>query len=114
MAKNAEEAAAKENAQVNNDQRITDLENIRSALMVYSSANIDSNSEQINVFPTKEQYPSVLLPRYISEIPKDPNGAAYVYEVSAGFDTFTLKAVFQTPPTGVTGYVCNPEECKNY
>lgn len=114
MAKNAEETAAKENAQVNNDQRITDLENLRSALMVYSSANIDSNSEQINVFPTKEQFPSVLLPRYITEIPKDPNGAAYEYEVSAGFDTFTLKAVFQNPPTGVTGYVCNPEECKNY
>lgn len=113
-AKNAQEAALKENAQKNNEQRIADLENITSALMIYSTANADSNSTQINVFPTKEQYPSVLIPRYITTVPKDPNGAEYAYEVSALYDTFTLKATFQNPSTGVTGYLCNPDGCRNY
>jgi hypothetical protein len=113
-AASAEETALKENAQVNNDQRIADLENIKSALMIYSSANADSNSNQINVFPTKDQYPAALIPRYISAVPTDPNGSAYSYEVTADFASFTLKAVFENPPKGVTGYVCNELECKNY
>lgn len=113
-AKNAEETALKENAQINNEQRIADLENIKSALMIYSSANIDSNSDKINVFPTKDQYPFALLPRYISAIPKDPNGAEYEYTSADPYDKFTLKAIFQAPPAGVTGYMCNETECKNY
>jgi hypothetical protein len=113
-AKNAEEAAAKEAAQRNDEQRISDLENIKSALLIYSSANVDSNSEQINVFPTKEQYPAALIPRYISAVPKDPNGAEYVYTSNAPYDNFTLKAVFQAPSSGVTGYMCTQEGCKNY
>jgi hypothetical protein len=113
-AKNAEAAAEKENAQTKDDQRISDLENIKSALMIYSSANSDSNSELINVFPTKEQYPSVLIPRYITSVPKDPDGQAYAYEVSAAYDTFTLKAILKNPPAGSTGYMCNQEECRYY
>lgn len=113
-AKNAEDNAIKESSQINNDQRIMDLENIRTALVIYSTANSDSNSIQPNVFPTKEQYPSVLIPRYISTIPKDPLGQDYIYEVGPTYETFTLKAIFQNPPSGVTGYMCNQEECKNY
>lgn len=113
-AKNAEETAAKEDAQAADEQRMADLENIKSALMIYSSANVDSNSEQINVFPTKDQYPYALIPRYISTIPKDPSGADYVYQTNATYDTFTLKATFQNPPTGATGYMCNQIECVNY
>lgn len=113
-AKNAEETAAKENSQVNNDQRIADLENIKSALMIYSSANADSNSSQINVFPTKDQYPSALIPRYISAVPTDPNGKAYSYDVTSNYESFILKAVFDNPPAGVTGYMCNEVECMNY
>lgn len=113
-AKNAEETAAKEEGQVNDQQRITDLENIKSALMIYSSANVDSNSDKINVFPTKDQYPYALIPRYITSVPKDPTGADYVYTSPDPFDTFSIKAIFQSPPTGVTGYICNEVECKNY
>jgi hypothetical protein len=112
--KDAETNALKDDAQTHNQQRIADLENIKSALLIYSSANVDSNSEQINVFPTKEQYPSVLLPHYISAIPKDPNGSDYVYDVNENFTSFTLKAVFDSPATGTTGYICNELECKNY
>lgn len=113
-AKNAEETAAKENGQANDQQRINDLENIKSALMIYSSANVDSNSDKVNVFPTKDQYPYALIPRYITSVPKDPTGAEYVYASPDPFDTFTLRAVFQSPPSGVKGYVCTELECKNY
>ena len=114
-AKNAEEAAAKEKSQINNDQRISDLENLQSALIIYSSVNANSNSSQVDVFPTKEQYPNVLVEqRLITTVPKDPNGLPYTYEVTANYDSFTLKAVFENPPKGVTGYVCDKNGCKNY
>lgn len=113
-AKNAEETAVKENGAINDQQRINDLENIKSALMIYSSANVDSNSDKINVFPTKDQYPFAIVPRYISQVPKDPNGGDYIYSSSDPYDTFTLKAVFQAPSAGVTGYMCTEIECKNY
>ncbi len=115
-AKNAEDTAAKDAALINDQQRISDLENIKSALMVFSSANTDSNSDQINVFPTPEQYPHALLGpiKYISAIPKDPNGSEYVYSSSTPFDNFSLKAVFQSPPAGFTGYQCTADGCKNF
>ena len=113
-AKNAEDNNAKETAQINNDKRITDLENIKNALMIYSTATSDSNSTQLYVFPTKDQYPYALIPRYLTEMPKDPKGTDYVYEVSPTYDTFTLKSVFESPPAGMTGYMCNQDGCQNY
>jgi Bacterial TSP3 repeat len=112
-AKNAEDTAVKENAQTNDQQRIADLENIKSALMIYSSSNVDSNSDKINVFPTNDQYPFA-LDKTLTKIPKDPNGSDYVYNSPDPYDTFTLKAVFEAPPAGMKGYVCNQDECKNY
>jgi hypothetical protein len=113
-AKNAEEAAAKESTQGKDEQRIADLDNIKSALMIYSSAQVDSNGAQAFVFPTQEQYPSVLIPRYISSIPKDPNGQDYAYEVTATYEAFTLRALLDNPPTGATGYLCNQAECRYF
>jgi hypothetical protein len=112
--KNAEEAAAKDSAQSNDQTRIADLENIKSALMIYSTANVDSNGTQPNVFPTKDQYPSALIPRYITSVPKDPNGQDYSYEVSPTYNSFTLKAILQNPPAGSTGYMCTQDECRNF
>ncbi len=114
-AKNAEETAAKEDGQIKDQQRMADLENIRSALMIYSSAYIDSNSDKINVFPTKEQYPSALIAnKLLTTVPKDPNGQDYVYTTADPYDKFTLKAVFQAPASGVTGYMCTETDCRNY
>lgn len=114
-AKNAQEASKKDNAQINDQQRVTDLENIKSALLIYSSANVDSNSNQIYVFPTKDQYPQALINnRLISNMPKDPNGSAYIYEPSATLDSFVLKATFEAPQSGKTGYMCDPENCKEF
>lgn len=113
-AKNAQDAAKKDNAQTNDQQRVTDLENIKSALLIYSSSMVDSNSNQVYVFPTKDQYPAVLIPRYITTMPKDPNGSSYIYEPSPGLDSFTLTATFEAPTAGKTGYKCDQENCKEF
>ena len=114
-AKDAEATAQKENTQVADEQRRTDLENIRNALLIYSSGQVDSNSPQEYVFPTVEQYPSVLTPRYLVTVPKDPaTKLDYSYQVGEQFNTFTLKAVLDNPAAGTTGYMCNQDECRNY
>lgn len=114
-AKNAQEAAKKEEALVKDQQRIADLENIKSALVVYSSTMVDSNSDQIYSFPTKDQYQTVLVEnRLITALPKDPNGSAYIYEPNATLDSFVLKAVLEVPSQGKTGYTCGPEICKEF
>nr|MDQ3018539.1 hypothetical protein [bacterium] len=114
-ANDARIALEKENTQANDDQRMLDLESIKSALLVYSNSELDPNSPQAFVFPPADQYKETLVPRYMTVLPQDPlNKSDYLYQVSPQFDTFTLKAILQNPSTGTTGYLCNQEECKNY
>ncbi len=114
-AKDAIDTKNKENAAVNNDQRMADLENIASALKVYSSMQVSTQSDKLYVFPTKEQYPNVLVENHlITSVPKDPSGNAYDYQVTPNYESFTLKALYQNPPKGTTGYMCNELECKNF
>lgn len=114
-AQQAELDAVKANASANDDKRKRDLENIAYALSLYSSAHVDVNSNQTQVFPPNDFYKSELVPRYMTTLPKDPRtGQDYVYDVGDLFDTFTLKATFDNPPKGMTGYLCTEEECKNY
>lgn len=106
----------KNNASANDDKRLHDVENLARALGIYSDAHTDVNSTQGHVFPTDATYKAELVDqKYITEIPKDPRtGQDYVYEAGEHYDTFTLKAVFDNPPKGQTGYLCNQEECHNY
>lgn len=105
--------AGLEQASVYDNQRQSDLENLRSALLLYSQQN--AAGTQTYVFPGADKYKTAIVPAYISQIPKDPKtGADYDYQVSATFDTFTLKAMLDNPPTGASGYLCNQEECRNY
>lgn len=114
-AADAEATAAKENTAANDDQRKRDLENIQSALLIYSSSQIDPNSQTNFVFPTVDQYKSVLVPQYLSALPTDPvTHADYIYEVSPQFNSFTIRALLQNPALGTTGYLCNENECKAY
>lgn len=114
-AADAQATAAKENTQGNDDQRMSDLENLKSALLVYSSSQIDPNSTAAYVFPPASQLQSALVPHYISALPTDPvTKQKYDYQVGDKFDTFTIKAILQGPPTGTTGYLCNQDECRNY
>lgn len=106
-------ASQQESAAANDAQRTRDLEALRSALLVYSSANLAGGKNF--VFPTQNAYQTELVPKYISELPKDPKtGQDYEYRVSENFDTFTLKAALESPSSGTTGYLCNQEECRNY
>ncbi len=112
--KDALSDSTKQDAAANNQQRQNDLQNIKMALIIYSSAQIDSNSTKVFAFPTAQQYPNVLVPRYLTKVPVDPNGSSYAYTVNDTFDSFTLKAVYDNPPKGVTGFMCNENECKDY
>jgi hypothetical protein len=110
---NAQKDVTTQSANGNDERRATDLESIRSALLVYSATQVAGNQEY--VFPTKEQYKTALVPEYLSSIPKDPKtNTDYDYQVSATFDSFTLKAVLENPPPGTTGISCNQEECRSY
>ncbi|HVY67986.1 MAG TPA: hypothetical protein VHA30_03795 [Patescibacteria group bacterium] len=116
ISKNAADAqkdTSMEQAGVYDNQRETDLETLRTALLLYSQSNVAGSQDY--VFPTKDKYKTALVPSYISQIPKDPKtGVDYDYEVSATFNTFTLKAVLDNPPAGTTGYLCNQDSCQNY
>lgn len=112
-AADAQKDAQTDQANLYDNQRKSDLEMLRSTLLVYSSKNISGT--QNYVFPTVDKYKTALVPDFISSIPKDPKtGKDYEYQVSATFDTFTLKAVLDNPSAGTTGYLCNQEECRNY
>ncbi|MCL5666714.1 MAG: hypothetical protein M1383_03010 [Patescibacteria group bacterium] len=105
--KNTEDAAIYDN------QRKTDLEMLRTALLLYSNNNIAGNQDY--VFPITDKYKTSLVPSFISQIPKDPKtGQDYEYQVSGTFNTFTLKTPLDNPAAGTTGYLCNQEECRNY
>ncbi len=99
------------------DQRRRDLDNLRTALLLYSSHNADSHSAQQFVFPPVDSYKTQLISgNYITQIPVDPRtNQDYSYEVSEKFDAFILKAVLDEPAPGTTGIVCtHDQECKNY
>jgi hypothetical protein len=116
ISKNAAAAikvAGIEQSAIYDNQRETDLESIRTALLLYSQNNVAGNQDY--VFPTKNKYKTAIVPQYISVIPVDPKTKAdYTYEVSPTFNTFTLKALLDNPPSGTTGYMCNQDSCQNY
>ncbi len=114
--KHAADALREQNDQqagIYDDQRKTDLEMIKTALLLYSNKNVAGNQDY--VFPPQDKYKIDLVPNYIDQIPTDPKtGEDFEYQVSETFDTFTLKAILDAPPKGKTGYLCNQEECRNY
>lgn len=114
--KTAKDAQADKNqtqSEAFDDQRRTDTDSLRSALLIYSADNVAGN--QNYVFPSKDKYKTALVPKYLTAIPKDPKTQTdYAYEVSDTFDTFTLKAIYDAAPAGKTGYLCNQEECHDY
>ena len=112
-AADARKDKAAEEAAVYDERRKTDLETLRSALLLYSNKNAAGNQEY--VFPTPDKYKTSLVPDYITSIPKDPKTAVdYEYKVSETFDSFTLKVTLDNPSSGKTGYLCNQEECRDY
>ena len=100
-------------AKINDSQRENDLQSLQTALLLYSNDNISAS--QAYVFPTTAKYKTALVPKYIAQIPTDPKTKQdYTYQVSQTFDSFTLKAMFENPATGTTGFLCNQQGCQNY
>ncbi len=95
------------------EQRKNDLEMIRSALLLYSSANAAGNQDY--VFPVESKYKTEIVPKYLTTLPKEPKTSQdYEYKVAGNFDAFTLKSPLDAPPSGYSGYLCNQEECRYY
>jgi hypothetical protein len=102
-----------EEAAIYDNQRKTDLEMLKTALLLYSNQNAGGNQDY--VFPKTDKYKTALVPDFIGNLPKDPKtGKDYEYQVSETFNSFTLKAVLDNPSQGTTGYLCNQEECREY
>ncbi len=112
-ASDAARDAGKESVGLNNEKRMTDLENMRNALLQYSAAFVTGDTGY--VFPAGNTYKADLAPNYIESIPKDPSGKDYVYTVSVNKDSFTLKTTIENPTTGATGIICTEsEDCHLY
>ncbi len=112
-AADAQKTAAQQQADNYDEQRKTDLANIQTALLLYSNDNISTGQDY--VFPTEDKYQSSLVPKYLAQMPKDPEtGQDYDYQVSQTFDAFTVKAALDDAPAGYSGYLCNEEECRYY
>lgn len=102
-----------EDAKARDAQRMKDLDKIRAALLIYSTAT--ASASETFAFPVPSQVESKLSPQYIPTVPRDPlTKQAYAYEISDDGATFTLKAIFEKPAAGKTGYLCNQEECRSY
>ncbi len=109
----AQKDRTSEEAEIFDNQRRTDLEMLRGALLLYSNENAAGNQEY--VFPTLEKYKTEIVPVYISQVPKDPKtDKDYEYKVAENFESFTLKATLDNPKAGTTGLLCNQEECRDY
>ncbi len=116
FAKDAQADVAKDTSKLSDEQRKKDLETIMQALLVYSSTQLDPNSDKEFVFPPSDKLRSALIPRYLTQMPTDPvTKLDYQYQVGPNFDSFTIKAQLQNPTSGTTGYQCNQDEiCKAF
>lgn len=95
------------------EQRMYDLDKLRSALLIVSAA--ESSVRDGFYFPSQDTFESKIVPQYLPKMPVDPiTGKVFEYQVSKDRTTFTLKAVLEKVPAGQTGYLCNQEECRMY
>ncbi len=112
-ASDANKIVTVESANINDNQRMRDLENLQSALLIYSTATVSKTQDYI--FPAVNKYKAALMPEYLSTIPKDPKtDLDYEYRPGEKLDNFTLRVSLENPTPGTTGYMCNQEECHAY
>lgn len=109
----AKRDADAEGAVTRDGQRVQDLEKIRSALLIYSAATVQSN-KSFN-FPQASQYKQKMVPQYVKALPTDPStGKDYEYSAAKDGATFTLRVPMENPASGTSGYVCNQDACQTY
>lgn len=109
----AKKDADAEGAVSRDGQRVQDLEKIRSALLIYSAATVQSG-KNFN-FPQASQYKQKMVPQYMKALPVDPTtGKDYDYSASKDGATFTLRVALENPASGTSGYACNQDSCQTY
>lgn len=109
----AKKDADAEGAVSRDGQRVQDLEKIRSALLIYSAATVQS-SKSFN-FPQAGQYKQKMVPQYMKALPVDPTtGQDYEYSAAKDGATFTLRVALENPASGTSGYACNQDACQTY
>lgn len=109
----AKKDAEAEGAVSRDGQRVQDLEKIRSALLIYSAATVQS-SKNFN-FPQASQYKQKMVPQYMKALPVDPTtGKDYEYSAAKDGATFTLRVALENPASGTSGYACNQDACQTY
>ncbi len=109
----AKKDADAEGAVSRDGQRVQDLEKIRSALLIYSAATVQS-SKNFN-FPQANQYKQKMIPQYMKALPVDPTtGKDYEYSAAKDGATFTLRVALENPASGTSGYACNQDACQTY
>ena len=105
----------KDQASQRDVKRKADLEQLASALELYSSDNVQSTDPDARVYPPETTWKTDLAPKYTATVPLDPStNKDYAYTVSANKDSYALQAVLESPPTGKKGYVCDPSLCTYY
>ncbi len=113
-AKDITAVATKVQADQRDTKRKADLEQISTALELYSSGHATSPSSP-DVFPAQATWKTDLSPQYIATIPVDPStNKDYLYTVTPSKDSYAIQAVLENPPTGKKGYVCDPNACTYY
>jgi len=111
-AADAQADLVKDQADQNDTKRINDLEQITSALNLYSTDNANPNNPEQRVYPPQATWKQALATKYMAIIPVDPKtNQDYVYMVSADNASFSLTAVLEDPPTGKKNYVCTQDGC---
>ncbi len=97
------------------NQRKNDLEQLSSALNIYSNDHISGTIPDEHIYPTSDLWKSALAPQYIAAIPVDPSSKKdYACSVSADHSSFALQVQMENPPTGKKGYLCDPNGCNYY
>ncbi len=109
--KEAMSLSNKDQSSQRDNQRRVDLEQISSALELYSNDNATEINPEKKTFPAQATWKTDLA-SYMTSIPTDPQTKQdYSYSVSANKDSFALQATLEVPPTGKKGYLCTPEGC---
>lgn len=108
------QAYNKDQADQRDAKRENDLQQISTALNLYSGANANPSNPTQKVFPPEGTWKQAIQ-KYISSVPVDPKtNQDYLYSVSPDNTSFAVQTALEDPPAGDKGYVCTQDGCAYY
>ena len=103
---------AQDQAQQRDTKRVNDLQQIASALNLYSTDKANPNNPTQHVFPPQATWKQELAPKYLAIIPVDPLSAQdYIYTVTIDNSTYALQVKLEAPPIGKNTFLCTQDSC---